>query len=381
MKFELYTQEHDMFRDNLKKFIQKEISPHIEKWEKEKYFPNDVFKKFSDAGYLGMQYPTEYGGSGADKLMSAVFIEETAIAGSGGMAAGVNMHSMIVLHAINKFGTEAQKQKFLVPGIKGEKIGALGLTEPNAGSDLASIRTRAKVEGDHYILNGSKMFITNGCRADFVNVLAKTDPEAGYGGFTNLIVEKGMKGYAASQKLKKLGWWASDTAELVFEDVVVPKENVLGNEGEGFYNAMSNLEWERLIMSLGAVSGSEACIKNTVQYMHDRQAFGQPLSNFQVLRHRIVDLMTRVEAAKQLTYNALWLHVNGIECPKEASLSKIMACDLANDVATQCLQIFGGYGYMMEYPVQRAFRDTRIGNIGGGTSEIMKEIVGRLIGL
>jgi alkylation response protein AidB-like acyl-CoA dehydrogenase len=295
--------------------------------------------------------------------------------------AGIGMHGLIVLPAIAKFGNEDQKKKFLPPGVKGEKIGALGLTEPVAGSDLANIRTVAKREGDHYLLNGSKTFITNGSRADFVLVLCKTSPEDGYKGFSTLIVEKGMAGFTRGKPLEKLGWHAGDTAELTFENVAVPLGNRLGEEGRGFYNSMANLEWERLIMALGTVSSAQLAFDRTKTYVLQREAFGRPIGRFQVNRHKMVDMAMEIEAARQLNYHALRKLVNGEPCTIEVSMAKVFASRMGDFVATTCLQLHGGYGYMREYEIERFFRDVRINAIGGGTSEILKEIVGRMMGL
>ena len=381
MEVSIYNEEHEMFRQQCARFILKEIAPHTQEWEDKKDFPDELFRQVGEMGYFGMLIPEQYGGSDAGYLMGAVWVEESAKMGSGGVVAGLNMHGMIVLPLLNKLGTEDQKKRFIVPGVQGERIGALGLTEPGTGSDLASIRTVARKEGNEYILNGSKTFITNGYRADFVIILCKTDPEAGYGGFSYLIVEKGMAGFDQSRRLEKLGWHASDTAELSFDDVRVPEANLLGKEGEGFYNTMNSLEWERLIMALGAVAGSQLIFDGTYEYILQREAFGRPIGKFQVNRHKMVDMATYIEAARQLNYFALRKLVNGEPCNREVSMAKIFASEVGDKVATQCLQLHGGYGYMKEYGVERAFRDMRLNSIGGGTSEIMKEIVGRMMGL
>jgi acyl-CoA dehydrogenase len=375
-----FSEEHELFRQQLRKFLEKEVLPHVMEWEEKKDFPNELFRKAGAVGCHGILIPEEYGGSGGDYLMAAVWTEEmTRI--SGGVSSGLGMHGLIVLPAIARYGTEEQKQRFLVPGVKGEKIGALGLTEPVAGSDLANIRSVARREGDHYILNGAKTFITNGNRADFVLVLSKTDPQSGYKGFSNLIVEKGMPGFFQGKPLEKLGWHSGDTAELTFEDVAVPAGNLLGQEGMGFYNAMGNLEWERLMMALGPVYGAQLVFDKTKAYILQREAFGRPIGKFQVNRHKMVDMATEIEAARQLSYHALRKLVNGESCAVEVSLAKIFASRMADFVATTCLQLHGGYGYMREYEIERFFRDVRINSIGGGTTEIMKEIVGRMMGL
>lgn len=378
---DMFNEEHDVFRAQCRRFIEKELAPHADRWEEEKDFPDEVFRKTGEAGFFGIRVPEEHGGSGGDQLMATVWIEECAGAGSAGVIAGLNMHGLIILPAVAQFANAEQKERFLVPGVRGEKIGALGLTEPHVGSDLANCRTVAKRDGDDWILNGAKMFITNGCRADFVLVLCKTDPAAGYGGFSTLIVEKGMPGFDQGKRLEKLGWHASDTAELVFDNVRVPGRNLLGQEGQGFYNAMANLEWERLMMAVGAVAGSQRVWERTLEYVQTREAFGRPIGRFQVNRHKMVDMAMEIEAARQLNYHCLRMVLAKRPCLKEVSMAKIFACETADRVATNCLQLHGGYGYMKEYKIERFFRDVRLNTIGGGTSEIMKEIIGKLIGL
>jgi acyl-CoA dehydrogenase len=381
-KFQIspYSEEHELFRQQLRRFLEKDLIPHVMEWEEKKYYPDEVFRQTGAMGCHGILIPEEYGGSNGDYLMAAVWTEEMARL-SGGISAGLGMHAFIVLPAIARHGTEEQKQRFVVPGVKGEKIGALGLSEPGAGSDLANIRTVARRQGEYYLLNGSKTFITNGKRADFVLVLCKTDPQAGYKGFSTLIVEKGLAGFSQGKTLEKLGWHAGDTAELTFDEVRVPAENLLGQEGMGFYNAMTNLEWERLIMALGTVYAAQLLFDKTKVYVLQREAFGRPIGKFQVNRHKMVDMAMEIEAARQLTFHALRKLVNGEPCAAEVSMAKIFASRTGDFVATTCLQLHGGYGYMREYEIERYFRDLRINAIGGGTSEILKEIVGRMMGL
>jgi acyl-CoA dehydrogenase len=378
---EMFSEDHELFRSQCRRFIESELAPHADEWEAAKDFPDAVFRKVGEVGFFGIRVPEQYGGAGGDHLMASVWIEECARAGSGGVVAGLNMHGLIILPALAQFASEDQKRRFLVPGVRGEKIGALGLTEPGVGSDLFNCASAAKRDGDHWVLNGAKMFITNGCRADFVLVLCKTDPAAGHGGFSTLIVEKGMEGFDQGKRLEKLGWHASDTAELVFDNVRVPSANLLGQEGQGFYNAMANLEWERLMMALGSTAASQLVWDRTMEYVQTRQAFGRPIGRFQVNRHKMVDMATGIEAARQLNYHCLRLLAAGRPCLKEVSMAKIFACEVTDRVATTCLQLHGGYGYMKEYKVERFFRDARLNTIGGGTSEIMKEIIGKLIGL
>lgn len=376
-----FSEEHELFRQQCRRFVEKELAPHAMEWEEKKDFPDEVFRRVGEMGYHGILIPEEYEGSGGDYLMASVWCEEMTRIGSGGVSAGLGMHGLIVLPAIAKLGSEDQKRRFLIPGVHGEKIGALGLTEPIAGSDLSSILSTGRKEGDHYILNGSKTFITNGSRADFVLVLCKTDPGAGSRGFSTLIVEKGMPGFSQGEPLEKLGWQAGDTAELTFENVPVPVANRLGAEGMGFYNAMANLEWERLIMALGTVYGAQLALDKTKTYILQREAFGRPIGKFQVNRHKMVDMAIEIEAARQLNYHALRKLVNGEECTREVSMAKILSAKMGDYVATTCLQLHGGYGYMREYEIERFFRDVRINSIGGGTSEVLKEIIGRMMGL
>jgi acyl-CoA dehydrogenase len=376
-----FQEGHEIFRQQCRRFVEKELAPHVMDWEAKKDFPDEVFRRVGEMGLHGILIPEEYGGSGGDYLMASVWVEESTRIRSGGVEAGLGMHGLIVLPAIAKFGNEEQKKKLLIPGVKGEKIGALGLTEPVAGSDLAHIRTVAKREGDHYVLNGSKTFITNGSRADFVLVLCKTSPEAGYKGFSTLIVEKGMPGFTQGKPLEKLGWQAGDTAELTFENVAVPLANRLGEEGSGFYNAMANLEWERLIMALGTVCSAQLAFDKTKIYVLQREAFGRPIGKFQVNRHKMVDMAMEIEAARQLNYHALRKLMNAEPCAVEVSMAKVFSSRMGEFVATTCLQLHGGYGYMREYEIERFYRDVRINAIGGGTSEVLKEIVGRLMGI
>ncbi len=381
MEITPFAEEHRIFRATLRKFIEREISPHVERWEEEEYFPDELFRKMGKEGFLGTMIPTKYEGAGGDYLSGAVLAEEMSRCGAAGVSAGITMHALIVLPALAKLANEEQGKRFIIPGVRGEKIGALALTEPEAGSDLAAIRSRARRENEEYILNGSKLFITNGCRADFLLVLCKTDEEQGYSRFTTLIVEKGMKGFEKPRKLKKVLWHSSDTAEMFFDQLRMPVANRLGQEGEGFANAMVNLEWERLLMALGSVAGAQRSLDATIDYVRERKAFGRPLVKFQLTRHKIADLATRIEAARSLTYYCLMMLQQGLNCTREASMAKYYATEMAKRVADECVQMYGGYGLMMEYPIQRFWRDARIGTIGGGTSEIMREIIARTMDL
>jgi acyl-CoA dehydrogenase len=377
---ELFQPVHEDFRKTLREFIENELAPHADEWEEAEDFPYEYFRRMGELGFLGMQYPEEYGGDN-DVLAEAVFHEEMPRCGSGGVAAALGAHIAIAMPQINKFGTPEQKEKYLVPGIRGEKIGALGITEPGGGSDVAGITTYAVRDGSDWIINGSKTFITNGVKCDWVVVAAKTDRDKGYGGISQFVVDRGTPGFETSKRLKKLGWKASDTGELSFMDCRVPGDALLGEVDRGFYQIMANFAWERLTLALGSVSGAQMLLEGTMEYAKERQAFGQPISKFQVIAHYFADMATRIEAARRLTYHALELYVQGQNPIKEVSMAKLFACDVACEVSDQCLQIFGGYGYMDEYPVSRSFRDMRLGPIGGGTREIMREIISKMMGL
>jgi acyl-CoA dehydrogenase len=373
--------EHDALREAIKRFVSTELRPHAEEWEDEGFFPNSVFTRMAELGYLGLKYPEEYGGEGGDYLHDAVLAEELAGCASGGVAAGIGAHIGIATPPVWKFGTDDQKQRFLVPAIKGEKIAALGITEPDAGSDVAGIKTFAKRVDGGYVVNGSKTFITNGVRADFVVTAVKTTQEGGHQGLSFLLVEKGMDGFSVSKKLDKMGWRASDTGELAFQDMFVPEENLLGEENKGFYLIMANFQWERLLMALGAVGSMFNLLDTTIQYAGERSAFGRPIGKHQSIRHKIAEMAVRAEAGRAITYNSLRLFAEGHNAIKEVTMAKLKTQRDAFDQADDAIQILGGAGYMKEYGVERAARDLRLGPIGGGTDEIMKEILGKQLGL
>jgi acyl-CoA dehydrogenase len=376
-----FTEEHQELRETIRRFVDRELRPKAAEWEEARWFPNEVFTRMAELGFLGLKYPEEYGGQGGDYLHDAVLSEEMARCGSGGLAAGVGAHIGIATPPIWKFGTEDQKRRFLAPAIAGEKIAALGITEPDAGSDVAGLRTRARRVDGGYVVNGSKTFITNGVRADFVVTAVKTTEEGGHHGISFLILERDMEGFTVSRKLEKLGWHASDTGELAFNDVFVPEENLLGEENKGFYLIMANFQWERLLMALGSVAGMQATLERTIQYALERETFGRPIGKHQALRHKIAEMAVKVETGRAVTYNALRLFAEGQDAIKEVTMAKLKTQRDAFDVADDAIQIHGGAGYMREYDVERAARDARLGPIGGGTDEIMKEILGKLLGL
>jgi acyl-CoA dehydrogenase len=374
-----FTEEHEELRASVRGFIERELTPHAQQWEEEQWFPDEVFAKLAAQGLLGLKYPSEYGGQGGDYLHEAVLIEEMARIGSGGAAAGIGAHVNIATPPIWKFGSEEQKQRYLVPAIRGEKIGALGITEPGAGSDVAALRTRAEPTDGGWVVNGEKTYITNGVRADFIVTAVKTTADGGHHGISFLIIERGDG--VSSAKLDKLGWHASDTATISFQDVFVAEENLLGGLHEGFALIMANFQWERLAMALGAVGAMQIAWERTASFARERHAFGRPLSSHQVIRHKLVDLATSAHTSRCVTYDALRRFVAGEEPVREVTMAKLLTQRACFELMDECLQIHGGAGYMREYWVERAARDARLGPIGGGSDEIMREILGRLLGL
>jgi alkylation response protein AidB-like acyl-CoA dehydrogenase len=374
--------EHEELRETVTRFVQKEITPNVDEWEAAREFPRELFARCAELGFLGLKFPEELGGQGGTHLHDAVWVEELARSGgSGGVAAGLNAHASIAMPPIFNFGTDEQKQRWLVPGIAGEKIGALGITEPGAGSDVASLSTTARRSGDGYVVNGAKTFITNGVRADFLVCACKTSEEGGHGGISFLVLESEMPGYEVSAKLEKMGWHSSDTGEISFTDVEVPAENLLGEEDGGFKLIMANFAWERLLMAIGAVGAMQRLIEISVAYASEREAFGRPIGKFQAIRHHVAEMATKAEASRALTYNSLRLFHEGHNCIQQVSMAKLLTQRAVLEIADQSLQIHGGYGYMREYGIERAVRDARLGPIGGGTDEIMKEIIGKTMGL
>ena len=377
-----FTDEHEELRESIGRFVRNEIVPHVDEWEEAREFPRELYERCGELGFLGLKYPEELGGQGGDYLHDAVWAEELAHAGAGGgVGAGLGAHTGIATPPIFKFGTPEQHQRFLVPAIKGEKVCALGITEPGAGSDVASIKTSAKKVDGGYVVNGSKTFITNGVRADFLVCAVKTNEEGGHHGISFLVLERDMPGYEVSAKLEKMGWHSSDTGELAFTDVEVPDANLLGEENGGFYLIMANFQWERLLMALGAVGAMQKLFEVTLEYAKERHAFGRPIGRFQVIRHKFAEMAVTIEAGRAMTYNALRLFSEGENAIQEVTMAKLFTQRNAVDLADECLQIHGGYGYMREYGIERAVRDLRLGPIGGGTDEVMKEILGKTLGL
>jgi acyl-CoA dehydrogenase len=377
-----FSDEHEELRQSIRGFIERELTPHAQQWEDEHWFPDEVFPKLAAQGLLGLKYPEAYGGEGGDYLHEAVLVEELARTGSGGTAAGIGAHINIATPPIWKFGTEEQKQRYLVPAIRGERIGALAITEPGAGSDVAALSTYAERVDGGFLINGEKTYITNGVRAHFIVTAVKTKkttPPARHHDISFLIVDRGEG--ISSSKLDKLGWHASDTATISFQDVFVGEENLLGELHEGFKLIMANFQWERLAMALGAVGAMTLAWERTAEFARQRTAFGRPLSGHQAIRHKLADLATSVYTCRCVTYDALRRFIAGEEPLREVTMAKLLTQRASFELMDACLQIHGGAGYMREYSIERAARDARLGPIGGGSDEIMREILGRVLGL
>ncbi|WP_027365021.1 acyl-CoA dehydrogenase family protein [Desulfotruncus alcoholivorax] len=381
MDYSIFTAEHEAVRKTIRKFVDTELMPHTEQWEKDAYFADWVFPRMGELGFLSLRYPEKYGGAGGDYFMGLVLAEEMARCCIGGLPMAVAVQTDMATPPIMQFGTEEQKQKYLVPALKGQKVACLGITEPNAGSDVASIQTRAVRDGDYWVINGRKTFITNGVRADFITLVAKTNPDLGYNGVSLFLVDKGTPGFTVTRKLDKVGMRSSDTAELLFEDCRVRAENLLGVENRGFHQIMWELQGERLIGAAGAVAGAQYTFEKALAYARQRVQFGKPLVKLQVIAHRLAEMATEIEAARQLVYSTARKFAAGEYPVREISMAKLVGGQVSFRVADMALQIYGGYGYMMEYDVQRAWRDSRLYRIGGGTDEIMKEVIAKTMGL
>ncbi len=376
----IFNDFHDQLRESIRRFVERELAPHAEEWE-ETTFPNSVFHRMGELGFLGLSMPEEHGGQGGDYFCNLVLAEEMARTRSGGTAMGIAVHTDMATPPINLFGSQEQKQRYLAPAIRGEKIACLGITEPDAGSDVSGIRTRAVRDGDEYVINGSKTYITNGHRADFIVLVTKTDPDAGYDGFTLFIVDCDLPGFIREKRLEKLGMHASDTALLAFNDVRVPADAVLGEVGKGFFHIMWELQGERLIGAAGCVAGAQLAFEKTLEFALERKAFGRPIGKFQVIRHKFAEMATKIEAARQMVYTTAWRFHNGEYPVREISMAKLHASRMAVEVADECIQIHGGAGYMKEYGIERVWRDLRLNRIGAGTDEIMLDVIGRSYGL
>ena len=382
MRRTIFEPDHDLFRESAREFISREIVPNVSKWEQAGRVDKDMFRKAGEAGLLGMAVDEEFGGGGVDDFrFNAVIVEElmTADAFASGMC--ITLHNDVVLPYFMELCTDSQKERWHPGLVSGELMSAIAMTEPGAGSDLAGIATTASRDGDHFVVNGSKTFITNGINSDLVVTAVKTDPSQRHAGMSLLVIEEGMEGFIRGRNLEKIGLHAQDTAELFFEDVRVPVDNLLGNEGEGFRYLIANLPQERLSLATGSIAHAQAAFEWTLEYVKERQAFGQPIGGFQTVKHTMAEMRTQLDIA-QTYVDAQIVALNADDLTaEEAAKAKWWVTELENDVITRCLQLFGGWGYMEEYPIARAFRDARVQTIYGGTTEIMKEIIGRSLGL
>lgn len=380
-KYPQFTEQHDMLRKSLRDFVTKELAPHAEEWEEARLFPREVFTEMGKLGYIGMRYPEEVGGSGGDIWHTTVLSEELPRCRMAGLTMAMLVQSDMATPIINEIGTDEQKEEFLVPAITGEKIAALGVSEPGAGSDVAGIRTQAKKDGDDYVISGQKTWITNGTRADFITLAARTDMDNRYGGISLFLFPTDTPGFSVGNKLEKIGNHCSDTAELFFDECRIPKRYLLGEEGHGFYYIMQNFQGERLVGALSGTAGAQLVLDDTMRYVKERNAFGRPLSGFQVVRHQLVDCETELELCRQISYHAADLFGRGVPAQREISMAKLVVAEKSMEVIDRCLQLHGGMGYVEEGPVARAWRDARLLRIGGGTSEIMKEIISKMMGI
>ena len=372
-----YYKEHEPFIDSVRKMVEQELAPHVNAWERAGHFPNEVFTTLGREGYLGILLSEEYGGVGGDYKLAGAWCETFGELPSVGLTVAVNMHSLVISHGLEKFGTPEAKKHWLPRAVTGEAIGAYAFTEPGAGSDLARIRTVATKHGSRWCINGSKTFITNGARADFLLVLTKTVPSAGYAGFTTFVVDSKSKGFRVAKTLDKVGWHASDTAELVFEDVEVEESAILGKLGDGWHQAASNLNWERLMLTLTSLAGARMCYQASLRYASEREAFGKKISAFGAITHYLTEMQRKIHLGEALSHYALDLLLQGKECRTYVAMAKRMVCDDAVWIADKAMQIHGGYGYTTEFSPERWWRDLRLMPIGGGTSEIMSTIVSK----
>ena len=373
-----FTEDHNLFRESLKEFLQKEVVPHVEKWENSGTIDRFIWEKFGEMGYLGLPYPEAYGGLDLDYFYTVILLEELQKINSGGFSAAIWAHTYLAMTHLNAEGNDTIKRNYLQPSVEGKKLGCLAVTEPFGGSDVAGMRSTAVEDGDHYILNGSKTFITNGVYCDYMVVAAKTNPELGNKGISLFVVDSDLKGVSAT-KLEKLGWRASDTAEIAFDNVRVHKDQLLGDLNKGFPYIMQHFALERWLMGVNAHARAEYAIDYVLDYMSERTTFGNRLDTYQALRHKIADLYAEMEICKSYNYEVA-ARLDAGEYPvKEATISKLTSTKMADEVAYHCLQFLGGYGYMEEYPMARLLRDSRLGPIGGGTSEILREIIAKVV--
>lgn len=380
-----FTEEHEMFRKSVRNFVEKELNPHCEEWEAAGIWPaHEVLKKMGDLGFLGLNYSEEFGGANADIWFTVVLAEELGRCACAGVPMGILVHTDMCTPALAKYGSDELRRKYLAPALRGEMVGCVAVTEPGTGSDVASIITRAEKDGDDYVINGAKMYITNGTQADWVCLLARTEPGKGYRGMSLIIVPTDTPGFSVSRKLEKLGNRSSDTAVLSFENARVPQSNLIGAEGMGFYLQMEQFQMERLVGALSATSGMEMAVRATMKYCSERQTFGQPLLHNQWIQFKLVELLTEIEALRHLNYHCAALmeaQASPEEITRIASMCKLKAGRLAREVGDTCLQFWGGMGYMEETPISRYYRDARLLSIGGGADEIMMGIIAKLEGM
>lgn len=379
MNFPYFKEEHQMIRNTVRQFAETEIKPYAEHWEEEGIFPREIFEKAAFLGLLGIRFDPELGGSGMDWWATTAYVEELVYSESAGVNMALMVQSDMATPIIPEIGTDEQKQEFLAPAIRGEKIAALAISEPGGGSDVAAVKTRAVRVGDEYVISGQKLWITNGTRADFLTLAARTGHD-GYKGVSLFTFPTDVKGYSVGKKLKKVGNLASDTAEIYFDECRIPARYLLGEENQGFYHIMTNFQGERLVGALAAMAGMEKAVRQALQYGQERTAFGRPIVKFQIWRHKFAEHLTNIEAARWLCYRAVDLVNRGESATREISMAKLFCGDMAQKVLYDCQQFYGGFGYTTEYAVGRAWRDVRLITIGGGTSEVMKEIISKLEG-
>jgi alkylation response protein AidB-like acyl-CoA dehydrogenase len=375
-EFPYFTEEHDMIRQTVKRFCREEIAPYAEEWDLAGIFPKELFKKAANLGLFGIRIDPEWGGLGLDWWASAAYMEGMAYSDSGSVNMAMMVQSEITLPALAELGTREQKDEFLRPAVAGDLIAALGISEPGGGSDVAALKTRARLDGGDLVISGQKLWITNGTRADFIMLAVRTGAE-GHKGVSLVLFPTKTKGFTVGKKLKKVGNMASDTAELFFDECRIPQRYILGEMNKGFYYVMHNFQGERLAAAILALAGMEKSVRDAMDYGAERTAFGNPIGHYQVWRHRFAELLTSIEAAKWLTYRALDLLNRGQKCVREVTMAKLFSSELSQKVSYDCMQIFGGFGYTSEYPIGRTWRDVRLNTIGAGTSEIMKEIIAK----
>jgi alkylation response protein AidB-like acyl-CoA dehydrogenase len=377
-----FTPEHDELREAVRRFVDKELRSHVDEWEEAGLFPDWLFRRCGELGFLGLHYPEEWGGDGGDLTAGLVFVEELARCGCGAIPMAVSVQTDMCTPVIAEYGTDDQRERYLRPAIAGEKIGAIAITEPDAGSDVAAITTRAERDGDTWIVTGRKMYVTNGSRADFLTLVAQTRPGSGHRGISLFLVDTDLPGVAVSRTLKKLGMWSSDTAEIALDEVPVPLANLVGLEpGQGFAQLMWQLQYERLAGAAASVGAASRVLEDTIAYARERQAFGRPIADHQVIAHKLADAATELEAARSLLYTTAWRVQDGEYPVAEISMAKKYAAQVQNRLVDACLQVHGGAGYMAEFPVSRAFRDARLQRIGAGTDEIMNDVIAKRLGI